>query len=97
MNKYNIIQDMINTQYLFNSPNKDLKSIVKKLYVNKLLTQEEFRVFGLRHGLADGKEHSFSEITMQLDSSQIVVLSAYAKALEIITNNTRERVADATL
>jgi len=97
MNKYNIIQDMINTQYLFNNHYKDLKSVVKKMYKNKLLTQKEFRVFELRHGLADGKDHTFSEIMMVLNFSPIVVLKAYNNALQIITNNIRQRVAEATV
>lgn len=88
-----ILHDMAFTQDLINNNFEYMQDDVRKMYLNKEINYEMFRVFSLRHGMcSDGKMHTFSEIAMLFNFDLEKVLKIYNQALKIVAKDVRKTI-----
>lgn len=89
----NQISYMIKVQDLIAYNKKLVKDIVVNLYLDKVLSQDEFRVFALRHGMTNDQQSlSFSAIANKFDWELEDTLKTYNKSLKIVSNDLRSAV-----
>ena len=96
--KKQIINDMIFIQDLIKNNKEYIKLDIKKMYSMKQLSQDEYRIFILRHGMSnDNKEHMFSELALKFEKSIEETLSIYKNALNKVRINIRQSLLNKNL